>query len=238
MAAVSREAMVESDLLLSIVPPSEARATAALFVPLLRQAARKPVYVDCNAVSPETAGAIAEAVAATGAPFVDAGIIGGPPRDDGYRPAIYASGAAAARLAILAPHGLDIRVMDAPVGAASALKMAYAGITKGCTALGAAMALAAGHVGAGAALHAQLAESEPAMLAWLSSRVPAMLPKAYRFAGEMEEIAAFAAADGGTEAIYRGAGTFYQALATDVADSGGKSRALRAFFTNDERNPP
>ena len=97
-------------------------------------------------------------------------------------------------------HGLDIRVLEGPIGAASALKMSYAGITKGFTALGAAMALAATRAGAAEALHRELADSQPALLGWLTRQVPRMYPKAYRWVAEMEEIAGFIGAPdaGGT----------------------------------------
>src|SRR6266705_1709011 len=79
-----------------------------------------------------------EEAAAAGAPFVDAGIIGGPPKPGGKGPAFYASGADAPRFAALRDHGLDVRVLDGAIGAASGLKMSYAGITKGFTAIGTA----------------------------------------------------------------------------------------------------
>src|SRR5579884_1874184 len=123
-----------ADFFLSILPPDRAEALAAQLAPALTAVAKKPVYVDCNAVSPQTVERIAAAVAPAGADFVDAGIIGGPPRE-GYSPAIYASGPAVARTAVLRDWGLDWRAIEGPVGAASGLKMSYAGITKGVTAI-------------------------------------------------------------------------------------------------------
>ena len=81
--------------------------------------------------------------------------------------------------------GLDTRLVDGPAGAASALKMSYAGLTKGFTALGAAMMLGAERAGCAEALRAELAESQPHFLAWLSRQVPRMYPKAYRWVAEM-----------------------------------------------------
>ena len=134
-----------ADVFLSVLPPSEARACAARLAPALQAAPRKAAYVDCNAVSPATAEAVGAIVAPTGAAFVDGGIIGGPPRDDGYTPVLYVAGPEAERLAAapLRAHGLDVRVTPGPIGAASALKMSYAGITKGLVALSSAMVLAA-----------------------------------------------------------------------------------------------
>src|SRR5437870_3800168 len=91
--AGEREVLDGADVFLSILPPGEAENLARQLAPTLSALAKKPVYVDCNAISPQTAERLAAIVAPTGARFVDGGIIGGPPRE-GYSPAIYASGAA------------------------------------------------------------------------------------------------------------------------------------------------
>jgi L-threonate 2-dehydrogenase len=69
----------QADFFLSVVPPGEALALAERVKPALQRSARKPIYVDCNAVAPETAVRIGETIAGTGSRYVDAGIIGGPP---------------------------------------------------------------------------------------------------------------------------------------------------------------
>src|SRR5438093_8987553 len=85
MAAAADEhaLLAGADFFLSILPPGEAEPLARRLAPALSALDRKPVYIDCNAVSPQTAVAIGEVVTPTGAHFVDAGIIGGPPRQ-GY----------------------------------------------------------------------------------------------------------------------------------------------------------
>ena len=206
-----------ADVILSIVPPGAALGLAEQWAPVLARAAKKPLYVDCNAVSPETATRIGGVLARAGAPYVDAGIIG-PPPSASARTVLYAAGEAAPRLARLNELGLQLRVLDAPIGAASALKMSYAGITKGLTGIGAAMMLGATRSGADAALAQELAESQPQLLAWLARQVPSMYPKAYRWVAEMEEIAAFAAADGAAPQIYQGLARLYQRLATAAAE--------------------
>src|SRR5262249_14847745 len=152
MIPVDEAELASVDFILSIVPPGEALGLAEQMLPVLGGAVSKPVFVDCNAVSPRTAALIAAVIAEAGCPFVDAGIIGGPPKPGAAGPAFYASGKAAQRFAGLTQFGLDVRVLDGPVGAASALKMSYAGITKGLTALGSAMLLAATRAGAADAL--------------------------------------------------------------------------------------
>ena len=171
MRAVSSGELVRAQILLSIVPPASALPLAELMAPVLSAAAQKPLFVDCNAVSPVTARRIAAVIESTGTSFVDAGIIGPPPRKGAAQPALYASGPHAGQLAVLTQHGLDIRILDGPVGAASALKMSFAGINKGIIAVATAMTLAASRAGAAQALRDALAEREPALLASLGHEV-------------------------------------------------------------------
>ena len=93
---------------------------------------RKAMFVDCNAVNVETVRRISSIIEPTGASFVDGSIIGHPPDPQGG-PTFYFSGSAAKELAAFEGLGLKVRIMEAPIGAASALKMAYAGINKGIT---------------------------------------------------------------------------------------------------------
>ena len=131
MIAVSDAELMVADMLLSIVPPGDALAFAERMAPHLTATARKPLFVDCNAVSPVTVGKIAEVVAPTGADFVDAGIIGMPPKPGAAGPSFYASGwQRRRRFCALTDFGLDARRLDAPIGAASALKMSYAGYSR------------------------------------------------------------------------------------------------------------
>ena len=115
----------------------------------------------------------------------------------------------------LAQYGLDIAILEAPVGAASALKLAYAGLTKGFTALGTAMVGAAARNNLDAALRAELARSQPDMLKRLDRFIPGMFPKAYRWVAEMEQIAEFAGEDSRGAAIYHGAARLYERIAAE-----------------------
>jgi len=166
--------------------------------------------VDCNAINPATVGRIAKVIAAARCPFVDGGIIGPPPKPGAKATRIYLSGPDAERVAVLAEYGLTMPVLPGPVGVASALKMSYAGITKGLTALGAAMMLAATRGGTADFLKRELAGSQPELLAWLTRQVPNMYSKAHRWVGEMEEIAATFAGAGLTPRILEGAADIYR----------------------------
>ncbi len=228
MRAVSETEAASAEIILSIVPPGDAPALAQRFAPLL--AGKRGVFVDCNAVSPDTKIRIGAVIAATGCPFVDVGIIGAPPKPEGAGPAFYASGPHAGRLALLAQHALDLRVMDGPIGAAAALKMSYAGITKGFTAIGAAMMLAATRAGAAQALHQELSLSQPALLAWLTRQLPASYGKAYRWVAEMEEIAQFGAAHAPMQEMYAAVAHLYEDLAADFEGPKEKIAALSGFL--------
>jgi putative dehydrogenase len=229
MTAVAARDLATADFVLSIVPPAAALGVARQFAPLLAAAATRGVYVDCNAVSPKTARTIAAVVEPTGWAFADAGIIGLPPSEPGHT-VFYAAGAAARRFAALNDYGLDVRVLDGPVGAASALKMSYAGMTKGVTAICTAMILAASRAGAADALHAELADSRPELLAWARRQVPGAFPRAYRWVAEMEEIAEFASEDPAAQQIYLGIARLYARLAADVAGPNADTRALQDFL--------
>jgi 3-hydroxyisobutyrate dehydrogenase-like beta-hydroxyacid dehydrogenase len=181
----------EADYFLSICPPGDAIALAERLVPALTRAREKPIYVDCNAVSPETAVAIGAVLGPTGCRYVDGGIIGPPPPPNGTGTRIYVSGAAANEVAKLSEFGVAFPALDGLIGAASALKMSYGGITKGLTAIAVAMVLGATRSGSAAALHKELEMSQPHLLAWLTRQVPRMYPKAYRWVAEMEEIGHF-----------------------------------------------
>jgi 3-hydroxyisobutyrate dehydrogenase-like beta-hydroxyacid dehydrogenase len=230
MRAVNLPQIAEAGIILSIVPPGEAEALAHSLAPAIAQATRKPIYADCNAVSPQTAQVVAGIITEAGARFADAGIIGGPPKPGTPGPVFYTSGPEAPALDILGQHGLRIRDLRAPIGAASALKMSYAGITKGFTALGAAMMLAASRSGAAPSLAAELAASQPELLRWLSKSIPQMYPKAYRWVAEMEEIAAFAGEDAAASGIYTSIAALYEALAQDQSGPKRDIETLNAFL--------
>jgi 3-hydroxyisobutyrate dehydrogenase-like beta-hydroxyacid dehydrogenase len=198
--------------------------------PILTAANRKPVYVECNAVSPPTMLKIADVIAATGCPFVGAGIIGPPPKPGSANTKIYASGPAAKDVARLNDYGLIVRVLDGPLTAASALKMSYAGITKGFTALGAAMMLAATRGGSAEALRAELAESRPDFLRYLSSQVPSMYSKAYRWVAELDEIAAFVGEEFAENEMLGAAARLYERIAADVESGKDEIGVLDRFI--------
>lgn len=215
--ATDHELAVQADFILSIVPPGDAVALAQRLAPAIRKAGRKVIYVDCNAVSPQTAERIGEVLKDTGCVYVDAGIIGPPPGANG-RTIFYASGPGAKEFERLGAYGLSIRLMEGPNGAASAMKLSYAGITKGCTAIASAMMLGSTRAGTAQALQQELSESQPMLLGWMRNFVSRMPPKAYRWVAEMEEIATFQRDDAAARDIYLGIARFYEQIAAALAE--------------------
>ena len=229
MTGASDAQIAECDFILSILPPGSALGLAEQLAPALRAASKKPVYVDCNALDPASVLRIARVVEETGATFVDGGIIGPPPEGDGKSTKIYLSGPDAAKVTILQQYGLTMPVQPGPIGAASAMKMSYAGITKGFTALGAAMMLAATRAGTAEALKAELSGSQPALYNWLTKQMPKMYSKAYRWVAEMEEIAAFVGEDPAGAKFYQGAAELYARIAADFDGPNRETAMLDAF---------
>jgi 3-hydroxyisobutyrate dehydrogenase-like beta-hydroxyacid dehydrogenase len=233
LPAADDDALIDgADFFLSICPPAEAVALAQRLAPALARAQKEPVYVDCNAISPATALEIGKVLEPTGCRYVDGGIIGPPPPPNSTATRIYVSGAAANEVTRLSEFGVPFLRLDGPVGAASALKMSYGGITKGFTAIAVAMVLGATRAGSADALHKELALSQPQLLAWLSRQVQRMYPKAYRWVAEMEEIGHFL--DDGTPGgdMFADIARLYQDIA-DVARAPSADDAvaqLQTFF--------
>jgi len=190
---VSLAALVaSSDVIFSVCPPGSA-------VDVAQQVAAKRfrgIYVDANAIAPETARRVGEIVGATGAELVDGGIIGPPPHESGTT-RLYLAGARAGDVVTLCKgSALEAIGMPGDVGAASALKMAYAAWTKGSSALLMAVRALAIHEGVDGMLRAEWQRSQPGLRARSESTVAANAKKAWRFVGEMDEIAATFAAAG------------------------------------------
>ena len=210
--------VTQADLVLSIMPPAAAVAAARDVASAMSAAGVGPPYADCNAIAPATTARIAELIGAAGAPYVDAGIIGGPPAG-GSGPRFYACGPAAHLLAPLAGGGLVVRDLGGAIGRASALKMCYAAVTKGTSALQFAQLAAASRLGVDTALAAELAESQSATYAGMQRALPGLPARAPRWIEEMRQIAATFESVGVPGDFHRGAAALYELLsATPFAD--------------------
>lgn len=232
LAPASLSEMAGADIVLSVVPPAEALGVAARIGPLLGESPQKPAFVDFNAVSPKTMQALAASLAPFGAKVLDGSIIGAPPAPGKAGPVFCMSGDLAAEPELLSGFGLKVRRVEGPVGAASALKMCYAGINKGIVGLSSAMLLAAARSGSSEALKVELAESQAELLARLGHSIPDMYPKAYRWVAEMEEIAEFLGEDDPASLVFKGMAGIFGRIAADRAGGGDLTGILDAMLEN------
>lgn len=178
-------ALAESDAVLSICVPSGAFDVAR------EVAARhfRGIYIDANAISPEHSREIGRMLEAGGASFVDGGIIGLPPTPKRIT-RLYLAGPKAPEIAALFTGSQTEGIaMDGAIGAASALKVCYAAWSKGETALLGIIRALARFEGVDETLLKEWNDSQPGV-AQKSEQIAARAFKAWRWAGEMEEIAA------------------------------------------------
>ena len=216
-----------SQVILSICPPHAAVDLARLVM----ARSFSGIYVDANAVAPATAREIGKIVTEGGATFVDGGIVGPPPRNRGTT-RLYLSGAEAARMARLFGEGaLEAIAIEGGPGAASALKMAYAAYTKGTSALLMGIRALAAQAGVDKALQEEWARSQPGLGNKSESAARDNARKAWRFTGEMAEIAATFEDAGLPGGFFVAAGEIYDRLAAykDAAEPPSLEEVLKAL---------
>lgn len=211
-----RELLASTDLVLSIVDPASAMTLAQAAAALMPSLKARPLFTDCNALAPQTKREMQALFEKAGARFVDAGIIGPPPRGAG-RIRLYVSGGEAPALEALRHESIDVRAVSGRVGDAAAVKMCYGGVTKGTVALLTELLVAARRLGVDEVLDAELAASQPAIRDWILRNLPSMPPKAYRWVPETREIADTFEAAGLTPLMMRGAAEIYESIAGTAA---------------------
>lgn len=200
----------QADVIISVCPPHAAVDTAQQVAGLNFHGQ----YVDANAISPATTVHIKEIIESAGGRFVDGGIIGPPAVKPGTT-RLYLSGpAAAAAAAIFSGSLIEAVVLDERVGTASTFKVCYAAYNKGNAALLLLIRALADIEGIDAALMKEWGLSQPPGLQERSERLGRdFAPRAWRFVGEMEEIAETFEQHGLPGGFHRAAGEIFQALA-------------------------
>jgi 3-hydroxyisobutyrate dehydrogenase-like beta-hydroxyacid dehydrogenase len=197
-------------VIVSICPPNAAEDVAA---GVLAHGFRG-LYLDANAISPARTLRIAEMMANAGATFVDGSIIGGPAREAG-KTWLYLAGAQAASVQRCFSAGpLETAVVSEVTGRAAALKMCFAAYTKGTTALMAAILATAEATGVREALEAQWSRGDGSFPEQVHHRVCAATGKAWRFEGEMDEIATTFRDAGMPDGFHKAAADVYARLAS------------------------
>jgi 3-hydroxyisobutyrate dehydrogenase-like beta-hydroxyacid dehydrogenase len=188
------------------------------------------LYVDANAISPGTAGEVAQMITESGGRYVDGGIIGSPPVRPGTT-RLYLSGADAGQIAeLFAGTPLDARVISGSPTAASAVKMAYAGWTKGSAALLLGLRALAREQGVEDALLAEWELSLPELAERSQGAARSALAKGWRWVAEMEEIAATMAAAGLPDGFHQAAAEIFRRAPRDSQAADGElDRVLTAL---------
>jgi 3-hydroxyisobutyrate dehydrogenase-like beta-hydroxyacid dehydrogenase len=197
------------EVILSVCPPHAAEDVAQAVI----DAGFKGLYMDANAISPRHTIEIGQVLEANGIQFVDGGIIGGPawtPKETW----LYLSGDHAAEIASCFSNGpLGTKIIGKEIGKASALKMCYAAYTKGTTALLAAILATAESLAVREELYQQWDRDDREFSEQVNRRVQRVTAKAWRFEGEMEEIAATFRAAGLPEGFHLAAAEIYHHMA-------------------------
>jgi len=208
----------QSDIILSILVPAEATTAAENVAGACAETETEFVYVDCNAIAPQTVRRIEGIITGARGHFVDASIIGPPPVNEGTT-RFYASGPDLGPFWELGQFGIDIRPLGEEIGSASAIKMCYASLTKGLTALSTELLTAAEIMGVSEALKAEFELSQSGLYKRMEGSLPTMPPKSRRWIGEMEEISATFEHIGLTPKILAGAADMYRFVGeTHLAD--------------------
>ena len=205
------ELLEQADLVFSIIVPSAAVTLAESLAKAIKNTKFATIFVDCNAVSPRVSRQIEKIISDVGGEYLDASIIGPPPRN-GLFPRFYVSGPNRQILQCLDGQGIELRFLSDEIGAASAIKMCYAGLTKGTMALHAAVLTVAERLGLSNELETELDFSQSNALKAMQqlNRVPA---KAFRWINEMEQIAETFDKAGLPSEIHQGAANVFRLIA-------------------------
>ena len=201
------ELVEEVDAILSVCPPSEARALANEVLDLRFRG----IYVDANAIAPQTASEILNDF---GSNYVDGGLIGPPAREKGST-RLYLSGKFAREVGSWFDTSLlEAKVIATEMGVqASSLKMAYAGYTKGSSALLILINAFAELAGVRESLVKEWEMSQPALIKRSEHAAKGTAAKAWRFVGEMEEIAKTMKSSDLPEGFHNGSAELYSLMA-------------------------
>jgi len=173
------------DAIASVCPPGAATAVAAQ----VAACGFDGLYLDANAIAPSTARAVADTVGQAGATTVDGGIVGPPAHQPGTTRLFVSGPMRDDVVTSFAGSAMEVVVIDGDVGAASALKVAYATWTK---AVGAALLTVRAYADVEGVTDALLDEwhrSQPGTVERSELTAAAVGPKAWRFGDELRELA-------------------------------------------------
>jgi 3-hydroxyisobutyrate dehydrogenase-like beta-hydroxyacid dehydrogenase len=189
------------------------------------------LFAECNAIAPQTAKVMETVITSAGGRFLDASIIGGPPRN-GRSPRFYASGVHAPEFEQLRDFGLDVRNIGTTTGRASGIKMCYAAMTKGSWALYSELLMAAELMGLTEPLLAEFQSGQQAVLQRMERTLPTVPARSLRWVSEMEEIRNTFAHLGMTPHLFEGVAEMYRFIgSTPLGEEFPESRDRDRTFT-------
>ena len=182
------------------------------------------LFAECNAIAPALSSQMQKVLNEGGSRYVDASIIGPPPRN-GSSPRLYVSGDNASEMEQLRDFGLDVRNLGNQLGRASGIKMCYAAMTKGTAALHTELLIAAEKMGLSEELLIEFTNGHQSVVDRMQSWIPSMPAKSRRWVSEMEEIEATFRDLGLTPNIFKGVADMYRSVgATKLGDENPETR--------------
>ena len=209
----------ESDLVISILVPDAAKDLAIQVSKFSKKLNKEIYFADLNAVSPETVQSMKDILSDSKVKFIDGGIIGAPPKGNNI-PRVYVSGKHSAYFTKLDGLGMKVMDMSGDIGSASAMKMAYASITKGYSSLLIAAITLSIRTNNFHHLMNELEFSQSNVFKDLNN-LKSIPSKAHRWIGEMEEISKTFIENNITGDFHKASGSIYR----NVSDSKlGKDR--------------
>ena len=218
------ELVEQADVLMSVTVSEAVPGLCREIAGAVKATGTDLLFAECNAIAPALSKEMEGVLSEAGARYVDASIIGGPPRN-GSSPRVYVSGDNATEFEQLRDFGLDVRNLGPQLGRASGIKMCYAAMTKGTTALHAELLIAAEKMGLTEAVMAEFAGSQPAVVTRMEGWMPTMPAKSRRWVSEMEEIERTFSDLGMTPNIFKGVADMYRMIgATPLGDENPESR--------------
>ncbi|HIF44168.1 MAG TPA: NAD(P)-dependent oxidoreductase [Dehalococcoidia bacterium] len=214
----------QSDVVMSITVSEAVPSLCHEIADAVKATGTDLLFGECNAIAPSLSAEMQKVLNEGGARYVDASIIGGPPRN-GNSPRLYVSGDNATEFEQLKDFGLDVRNLGTELGRASGIKMCYAAMTKGTTALHAELLIAAEKMGLREELMAEFAGGQQAVITRMEGWIPTMPAKSRRWVSEMEEIEATFRELGLTPDIFKGVADMYRMIgATPLGDENPETR--------------
>ena len=225
------ELVWQSDIVMSMTVSAAVTGLCRQVADALQATGSDTLFAECNAISPRLVRELEPVITGAGGRFVDVSIIGGPPRP-GYSPHFYTSGQYASQFEQLGDMGLTVMKLDGEVGQASGIKMCYAAMTKGTSALYSQLLIAAELMGLTEPLLAEFESGQQAVLQRMERGIPTVPPRARRWVSEMEEIRDTFEQLGMTPDLFEGVAEMYRLIgSTSLGEEFPETRDRDRTFT-------